>query len=167
MHQYIEAPNYELVSNQESIFLAGGISGCKNWQNDLIIELKQFNSLTVFNPRREKFEMFKGEADYTESIKQIGWEYNHLRYASQVCFWFGSETLQPIALFELGASLERNKYSGSNQVIIIGCDPNYKRIFDVKTQVNLSGHATILESFKDFVYSVVVHNKNIERLNKK
>lgn len=160
--QYIEAPNNDNIENEETLFLAGGISGVWNWQDELIKSLQEFNHLTVLNPRRENFEIFKNNSNFKESTIQIEWEYKYIRLAKQVVFWFSYETVQPIALYELGAAMERN-----NQKIIVGCDERYSRLFDVRIQLSLKGYPShqIYNSFDKFVESVVTQQKNIKWVN--
>jgi len=127
---YIEAPNEYFPESVDelSIFLAGGISGCDNWQADIRKILHQsVPQLVLINPRRQHFDV----SDKSVSEKQIGWEHNHLRKASAVLFWFCKETLCPITLYELGAmSLLKND-------IFIGCHPEYQRKEDVIVQTRL------------------------------
>jgi hypothetical protein len=51
---YIEAPKRDFVKDRKSIFLAGGITGCKNWSKIVVDGLKDLD-IIVFNPRRENF----------------------------------------------------------------------------------------------------------------
>jgi hypothetical protein len=53
-------------------------------------------------------------------------------------FYFAQETLCPITLFELGAALERNIYVTIKQDIIVYCEPEYSRKFDVELQTKLA-----------------------------
>ncbi|WP_443041424.1 nucleoside 2-deoxyribosyltransferase domain-containing protein [Streptomyces sp. B21-083] len=39
--------------------------------------------------------------------EQTAWEYEHLRIADVILFWFRAEAVQPIALYELGAHAAR------------------------------------------------------------
>lgn len=111
---------------QHSLFLAGGISNCGDWQSKIIALLAD-TDLTLINPRRPKFDM----NDPTVTEAQIAWEYRYLRQATVVLFWFPPETLCPITLFELGGALERKAQ------IFIGCHSAYARREDVRTQVAL------------------------------
>ena len=96
---YVEAPNLALVgSPQVSLFLAGGIQGTPDWQATMVESLKDLN-LTVYNPRRKNFPIHDPSAAYA----QIKWEFDMLRKASMISFWFCKETMCPIVLFELGA----------------------------------------------------------------
>jgi hypothetical protein len=151
MFQYIEAPNNCKIENNFSVFLAGGISGCSNWQKEIVNHFKSYNLMTIINPRRKSFDISKKE----ETVKQICWEYNRLRESSCILFWFTDETLQPIALYELGAALER-----ALQPIIIGTDINYKRRDDILIQSKLSGYSHPIRKNKKEVI------KDLERIYK-
>lgn len=123
--KYIECPNiYE--GDKKSLFLAGGISNCSNWQSELVKMLED-TDLILLNPRRKFFPTDKQNIEK----EQIIWEYNHLKKASAVSFWFPKETLCPITLYELG------KQNISNQPIFIGVHPEYLRIRDIKIQTEL------------------------------
>jgi hypothetical protein len=94
--QYIEALA-EYGGPGPSLFLAGGISGTFDWQADVVAGLADL-PLVLLNPRRRNFPI----NDPTAAPTQIEWEFHHLRRATAVLFWFPSETLCPIALYELG-----------------------------------------------------------------
>jgi hypothetical protein len=122
---YIEAP--EIYKGKDrSLFLAGGISNCGNWQNELVAMLSNEN-ITILNPRRKKFPTDNPDID----VEQITWEYNHLRKADAVSFWFPDETVCPITLYELGA------WSMEKKPLFIGVNPNYVRRRDVEIQTKL------------------------------
>jgi hypothetical protein len=123
--KYIEAPE-KYLENERSLFLAGGITGCKNWQSEMSKMLKDEN-FVLLNPRRKEF---MGGKD-TEK-EQISWEFEHLRKASAILFWFPDETSCPITLYELGA------WSMTNKTIFVGVNPNYKRKSDVEIQTKLA-----------------------------
>lgn len=124
--KYVEAPNRLWYSGRTSVFLAGGISNCPNWQHELANKLRD-TELFLINPRRHNFPM----GDQVEGEKQIKWEHNYLRRANVVSFWFPEETLCPITLFELGA------VSATDKPLFVGCHPNYKRKFDIEIQLEL------------------------------
>ena len=124
--KYIEALE-EYNGNETSIFLAGGITGCSGWQDEIVKRL-QDTELTVLNPRRKHFPM----GDLDASLEQIAWEHRHLRKATMIAFWFPSETLCPIALYELGS------WSMTNKKIFVGAHPDYKRKQDVEIQTKLA-----------------------------
>jgi hypothetical protein len=166
----ITAPTREQITTTRSIFLAGGISGCGNWQNDMI---KEFNdsTFTVVNPRRAGTIDRK---DMVVSEEQIKWEFDYIRETSDVMFWFPSSSVCPIALYELGATLERMFWfvskgggMGRPQKVYIGCDPAYDRLVDVKIQVKLietklNGFIKlkINESLKDVLTEIKQHRFN-------
>lgn len=106
------------------LFLAGGITNCPDWQAEALALLSN-QDITVANPRRKRALAFRGKG----ATHQIEWEYEYLRRARVVLFWFPKESLCPIALFELGKELE----SGSR--VVIGVHPEYSRRFDIITQV--------------------------------
>jgi len=124
---YIECPeNYNVAKDELSLFIAGGITGCEDWQEQFVRMLKD-DKIVLLNPRRKSFP----ENVPNISEQQIKWEYVHLRRADAVSFWFTKETLCPITLFELGRQLMYDK------PIFIGIHPDYKRKEDVEIQVRL------------------------------
>lgn len=142
--KYIEAINeFEpddkngFKDGMPSIFLAGGISDCPDWQKEIASQLKDENVI-LLNPRREDFPM----DDPNASFHQIKWEYDHLRKATAVIFWFPKETMCPIVLFELGTWIV------SKKPILIGMDREYERKQDVQIQSVLERGDT------EFYYSV-------------
>lgn len=157
--QYIEAINNEKIKNPVSVFLAGGISGCEDWQEKVTDLLRDCEELTVVNPRRKDFDVSK----MGETVKQIKWEYKRLREVDIILFWFTDDTVQPITLYELGSTLQRiyGKQDDDRlpvdeqQVVFIGCDPEYMRKFDVKIQAKLIGYGrTIFPTLEQTVDTV-------------
>ncbi len=123
--QYIEAPRaYE--GHETSLFLAGGITDCPDWQSIMLTQLSDLR-LVVFNPRRAHFP--QGEEAARE---QILWEYTYLRKASAIAFWFPQETLCPITLYEFGA------WSMTTKKLFPGAHPDYQRIQDLRIQTALA-----------------------------
>lgn len=116
-----------LFEKKPTIFLAGGISNCPNWQEIAIAELKGLVHGLVINPRRDDFDT----TNPAESMFQIHWEHKALEMSDILMFWFPHDTLCPITLFELG------KYLGSDKKIIIGADPEYARLTDVQIQSSI------------------------------
>lgn len=123
--RYIEALD-EWRWEGTSVFLAGGVTGCPNWQQDMRGLLSDTN-LILFNPRRTHFPI----GDPNAAQAQIAWEYNHLREATTILFWFPCETLCPIVLYELGA------WSMTNKPIFVGVHPDYQRRKDIEIQTRL------------------------------
>lgn len=120
--RYIEAlQSYD--GNEMNLFLAGGITGCPDWQQEMVARLQE-TSLVLFNPRRASFPIENAKA----AMEQIEWEYIHLRKATAISFWFPCETLNPVVLYELGA------WSMTNKPLFVGVHPQYQRITDVCIQ---------------------------------
>lgn len=125
---YVEAPTeYEARDNRLSFFLAGGITGCDDWQSRMAAMLTDLD-VVVFNPRRRQFPA----DDPSAAEAQIRWEFRHLRRAAARVFWFPSATLCPITLYELGA------WSASPDPLFVGVDPAYARRRDVEIQTKLA-----------------------------
>ena len=123
---YVEAPTEYAGGDRPSVFLAGGISGTGNWQQEVVVLLKD-TDLVVLNPRRRHFPI----NDPSAAEEQIGWEFRHLRRAKARAFWFPSATLCPIALYELGT------WSAAPGRLFVGVDPAYARRADVEIQTKL------------------------------
>ncbi len=140
--QYIEAPQtYD--GNETSLFLAGGITGCPNWQKDMVAKIKDL-PLVIFNPRRSYFPQHENVVR-----EQIEWEYTYLRKATAISFWFPQETLNPIVLYELGA------WSMTAKKIFLGVHPNYQRIQDIKIQTSLvRPDISIVETLEELHQSI-------------
>jgi hypothetical protein len=125
--RYIESPTiYEANPREVSLFLAGGITGCPDWQSELVDMLKG-EEIALFNPRRKNYPKNDPDAEYA----QIRWEHDHLRKADAISFWFPQETLCPITLYELGA------WSMTDKTIFIGVHPEYQKKSDVLIQTGL------------------------------
>lgn len=137
---YMESPEslpVLTVSSPTSIFMAGGITNCPDWQQDMR-ELLSNTNLTLLNPRRVDFPIHDPDA----AKAQITWEHIHLRKANAILFWFPHETLCPIVLYELGA------WSIGSKQIFVGVHPEYQRRQDVEIQTHL-----VRKDFK-IVYSL-------------
>lgn len=117
------APLPEVVD----LFIAGGISGCPDWQSEVVAELDELDIVSV-NPRRAD-DFAK---DGNKAIEQITWEHFALNRSRAVLFWFPEETLCPIALLELGSAMMRPE-----QYLFVGVHPNYARSLDVAHQLKL------------------------------
>jgi hypothetical protein len=171
-YNYIEAPDsLDSIKLPPTIFLAGGITNCPDWQTDFVATLARlFNGTTnihytILNPRRSNFPI----NDPTASEAQIVWEYEALHLADIIVFWFAKGSLNPIVLFEYGSHLTRLKYlhalqwreipntcfSTKLQYIVVGCDSEYTRINDViiQTQLAVGDSIHVHRNFKDFTRS--------------
>lgn len=126
--RYLESPeHYTAKPGEVSIFLAGGITNCPDWQQTMR-ELLGGTDLVLLNPRRENFPI----GDPGAAEEQITWEFQHLRKASAILFWFPCETICPIVLYELGA------WSMTSKPIFVGTHPEYQRRQDVEIQTGLA-----------------------------
>ncbi|HEX3600254.1 MAG TPA: nucleoside 2-deoxyribosyltransferase domain-containing protein [Lacipirellulaceae bacterium] len=123
--RYIEAPT-EFEGNGPALFLAGGVSDVRNWQQTFV-RLLPCGEYTLLNPRRAAFPV----DDPTAEIQQIEWEVRYLNRATLMAFWFPPQTLCPLALFELGTCC------ASVMPMAVGVDPNYARRFDVEAHLRL------------------------------
>ncbi|VVB80059.1 Nucleoside 2-deoxyribosyltransferase like protein [uncultured archaeon] len=142
--RYIECPQ-EYSGKEKSLFLAGGITGCVDWQLELLDLLKD-TDLVILNPRRKNFDLSISNIEE----EQIAWEFNHLNKADAVSFWFPKETLCPITLYELG------KISMGNKKLFIGLDPSYARKNDVLTQTKLiRPDVKIIYSLRDLAEQII------------
>ncbi|SEG96786.1 Nucleoside 2-deoxyribosyltransferase like [Nonomuraea solani] len=130
MNGYFEAPDYyePAPGDPPAVFLAGGITGVEDWQRRAAAAL---GGAIVLNPRRRHFPM----DDPAQAPAQIAWEHHHLHLPEVLTmFWFpAGDSMQPIALLELGAALDNPA-----RRIVIGADPGYPRAEDVRVQTRLA-----------------------------
>lgn len=110
----------EAPADVPGIFIAGGITGCPDWQAGVIDLLP--HHVTAYNPRRPNFPF----GDDTQTPIQIAWETRHMRIAVVQLVWFCEETVQPMTMFELGVAL------GAGWPLAVGAHPGYERRRDVK-----------------------------------
>lgn len=121
-----------------AIFMAGGITGCPDWQRTVVSQLSSIPNLILINPRRDDWDLSKS------SEEQITWEYYHLHLADYTYFWFPKEGQCAITLFELGAAI------GEKRNIRVGVEPGYWRSLDVHKQVALAApHITVVDNLYD------------------
>ena len=112
------------------LFLAGGITGCPDWQAKVLKEFKLLSDkFVIVSPRRADFPI----NDPSAAEEQIMWEFDALRFADVILFWFPEETLCPIALYELGCWTVKEP----QKEILVGVHPGYKRRLDVVIQTKL------------------------------
>ena len=144
---YIESPQTCSILDMvlSSLFLAGGITDCPDWQTEMVHLLRGTN-LVIYNPRRANFPIH----DPSAAQAQIKWEHTHLYLASMILFWFPKETLCPIVLYELGA------WSMTNKSIFIGVENGYKRHNDVLIQTRLARpEVVIVNSLEELAARVI------------
>jgi len=150
---YVEAPKRDFIKNNDGLFLAGGITGCPDWQSKVVDKLKD-TDITIFNPRRANFPI----NDSSAAFDQIKWEHDMFRQSDMLSFWFCAETMCPIVLYELGA------WSMTDKPIVIGMDPKYPRRQDVEIQTKLvRPEIKIAYSLQDFINAILqMIKKNIK-----
>lgn len=144
---------YEPNPNDLKVFMAGGITKCKDWQKEMITHIenldrnfnygynspyKIFDKLVLFNPRRENFPIH----DPNASLDQIKWEFKWLEQCDFFLMHFcKSESVQPICMYELGRNLVRMQQKFPRDYlhrIMICIEPGYSREQDVIIQTELA-----------------------------
>jgi hypothetical protein len=117
-------------ADRPSLFLAGGISNCPNWQLEMIDLLQPLpTEWLVLNPRRADFPV----AEWNNNAEaQIEWEHHALVSSRCILFWFPKQTVCPITLYELGT------WSRSDKTLFVGADPEYPRRKDIEVQTRLA-----------------------------
>jgi hypothetical protein len=153
---YLEAPNYANKFPNNSIFLAGSITGAWNWQEKVAKKLLPFYS--VINPRRENFNAL----DRRQEEIQITWEHHYLSVCKNILFYFSHETLAPITLLELGAILESAKHLPFSRNVYICIHPEYKRKNYVIIQTRLRNNKYSKYIFDDLdLMTDIIIEKNL------
>ena len=146
--QIITAPdNYTAKGTDILLFLAGGITGCPDWQQEVIKYLQEFDAspeagslddLVIFNPRREDFPI----NDPSAASTQISWEFQWLERADIFSMYFANSTSdQPICMYELGRYITRMQMRFPTEWmhrIVISLERGYKRANDVMIQTRLA-----------------------------
>lgn len=127
----ITAPESLYKGEMPKVFLAGGITNCPWWQNDVIAMLTNYEGV-LYNPRRKNFPIENPNA----AKEQIEWEFHALNNSDIFSIWFSNaESDQPICMYELGRHVAR--LSENINKIVIGIEPGYKREQDVRIQMEL------------------------------
>lgn len=120
----------EIDTYKPTVFLAGGITNCPEWQNELIELLQYRDDFVLLNPRRENFPM----DDPNAAEEQIRWEFEALNNCDIFSMWYTAGISdQPICMYELGRHLALKPADN----IVIGVEPGYKRAQDVYIQTEL------------------------------
>lgn len=159
MGKVITSPTPLGSQSPVSIFLAGGISNCPDWQSPVATRLAAETNAIIYNPRRVDFDMSAYE---DVSRQQIIWEYYALRMSTVNFFWFPDETLCPIMLLEYGSAMERLQPGA----IMCGTHPNYLRRFDVMEQTKLKQHGRVFDDLDTMVDQTIMLLNNMEHLTK-
>lgn len=163
--KYVECPDRSVLQGRvpvaNTLFLAGGITGCPDWQSEVAAMLAD-TDLTLVNPRRKNFPIDDPNAAYD----QIKWEHDHLGQVDAILFWFCKDTVQPIVLFELGkyGFMNRFGYVGeprfkAERSVFVGVEEGYPREVDVLTQIRLDyPQAVIHRTLDELAASVIAEN---------
>ena len=126
------------MDNEVSVFLAGGITGCWDWQEAAIDELSKYDdtdNLVVYNPRRENFPI----EDPNAAQEQIEWEFKYLHQVDIFSMYFtAGQSTQPICMYELGVHLARFELSYKPLSAIVSVEDGYVRSQDVEIQTQLA-----------------------------
>lgn len=164
----ITAPEeLNLKENEILCFLAGGISGCENWQDKVISILNSYtdtDNLVLANPRRKEFDI----TDPTASEKQIQWEFYMLEKADIFSMYFdNSNSVQPICFYELGRNLCKIKnnaiFPSYENRIVVSVREGFSRTNDVVIQTKL---ALSDDSIVNIVQDIKTHADNIYKTYK-
>lgn len=168
----VTAPDtYFAEYGEVSVFLAGGICDCPDWQSRVIQKLQSFDgldNLVVYNPRRENFPI----GDPSAANDQIKWEFYWLQLMSIFSMFFcASKSDQPICMYELGRNLLtmhlRFPENWKDRCVITSHEL-YRRRQDVEIQTGL---CVCDDSFKvtvsdDYDYLIDLHAANIVKAYK-
>jgi len=138
--QLIQAPGEIPLERPVSVFLAGGITNCIDWQDEVAEGLKDVDCM-LLNPRRNDFDVL----DPASAKAQIEWEFNAISLCDIFSMWFcAGPSPQPICMYELGMQMGQRLSSPSGRTrkqIVIGIEPGYIREQDVRIQVGLVSYS--------------------------
>lgn len=127
------------------IFLAGGITGCRDWQKECVEWLDEIlynddnHNVLIYNPRRDKWDM----NDPSVAFQQIDWEFRKLEAMDIFSMYFctSDTSVGPICFYELGRYICRMQMRFPNswqKRIVISTDQGYSRTEDVRWQTELA-----------------------------
>jgi len=134
---------YEKKPGEITCFLAGGITDCGEWQDEVINYLENVDvdltGLVLFNPRRKNFPIH----DPNASNEQITWEFNMLEQMDIFSMYFANspKSVQPICMYELGRNLAKMEVRFPNDYmnrITVSVEQGYSREQDVVIQSKLA-----------------------------
>lgn len=155
MGSIVKSPGDLRRQATRSVFLAGGISNCADWQEDVAIRIAaEVDNCIVYNPRRVDFDMSAYE---DVSRLQINWEWHALRLSTVNLFWFPAETLCPITLLEYGSAMERLREGA----LMCGTHPDYKRRFDVVEQTRLKQMGHVYDDLDKLTEQTIILLKSL------
>lgn len=149
MFEIVQAPSEIKSDDGIKLFIAGGISNCPQWQDQLIKKL--INDSRLIYPNKKIILINPRCEDCPLEEPQTKWEYKKLRKSDIIIFWFSIGSLNPIALFEYGSYIKSR-----SKKIIVGCDPDYLRKNAVIIQTKLvHPKFKVNENFDDFYNEIV------------
>jgi hypothetical protein len=152
MRVYLAPEEVKLEKGDITCFLAGGITNCPTWQNDVIKAISKYfdfmkqeipgsedgDDLILINPRREHFPINQPNA----AREQITWEFDNLQKMDIFSMFLCSgPSDQLICMYELGRNILKMQYEypeSWKDRIVITCNSNYKRLNDVLVQTGLA-----------------------------
>jgi len=112
--------------------------------------------MVLINPRRAKWD------PSINSLEQITWEFEHLRKAKAIMFWFPSETLCPITLYELGAWTILSSQTPTK--LFVGCHEKYARKEDVIIQTKLANPSVaVREDLQTVINDIIEWYQGLEK----
>lgn len=149
MIEVVQAPS-EAKHKGIKLFIAGGISNCPKWQDQLVEKLSNEPKLLKF--KKKNIIIFNPRCiEIPEEEPQIKWEFKRLKKSDIISFWFSEGSLNPITLFEYGSH-----FKSKDKKIIVGCHPDYERRTNVITQTKLENpKLKVNENFDDFYDEIV------------
>ena len=128
---------YDRKEGDITVFLAGGISDCPNWQVDVINYLKThterryLDNLVILNPRGDESQILSFDE------KQI-WDFDNLNEADIVSFYFCKDVTQSTSMYELGRHLALYE-CGYHDKIVISIENGFKKSNVLNDQCQLLG----------------------------
>jgi hypothetical protein len=157
--------DYVVKPDDIKVFMAGGITKCRDWQKEMIDILNQyslpevFDNVVLFNPRRENFPIH----DPNASFDQIKWEFNWIEKCDFFLMHFcNSESVQPICMYELGRNIVRMQQKFPNDYyhrIMVCIESGYSREQDVIIQTRLAfksiSNDILKTGKKDYTFDLV------------
>jgi hypothetical protein len=117
-----------IPATHQALFLGGSIEmgAVVDWQSVLSdVLLRDFENLTVFNPRRPDWD-----ASWVQSLdnpnfdQQVTWEVDHMEASDIVLFYFHPQTKAPVTLLELGLLAPQHAHG---KTVIVVCPDGFWR----------------------------------------
>jgi hypothetical protein len=122
------------VFSRPSVFMAGGICNCTDWQSQLA-PVFDTGLYDVVNPRK----LAGYDHNRVTARAQIEWEHKALSNVDSCVFWFPEENVSAVTLLELGKMLSRASHHSVR--LAVGWHPNYQLAYDLEAQIHLETDA--------------------------